>query len=125
MKIRIQVVIESDDGRVEDTQEVACLQRDSLKAGEAGLKLEESKAVLHGIQKAMVRQQVAAFLKEQRGCPHCGRHRPLNGKNSLVYRTLFGKLKLESTRFYRCHCEEGSQRSFRPPGRAAERTNGA
>ncbi|MGH9455268.1 MAG: ISKra4 family transposase, partial [Terriglobia bacterium] len=114
MRIRIQVVIESDDGRVEDTQEVACLQRESLKPEEAGLKLEEGKTVLHGIQEAMVRQQVAAFLNEQRCCPHCGKNRPLNGKNSVVYRTLFGKLKLESTRFYPCHCEEGARRSFSP-----------
>ena len=38
MKVKIQVVIESEDGRVQDVEEVACLKRGSLKAAELGLK---------------------------------------------------------------------------------------
>jgi hypothetical protein len=30
MKVKIQVVIESDDGRVQDVEEVACLKRGML-----------------------------------------------------------------------------------------------
>lgn len=63
MKIRIQVVIESDDGHVENTQEVASLERGPLKPESVGLQLEESKTVLHGIQDVMVKQKVAEFLK--------------------------------------------------------------
>jgi hypothetical protein len=49
MKVKIQVVIESDDGRIQDVEEVACLKRGMLTAEELGLNLAEAKQILHNV----------------------------------------------------------------------------
>ena len=46
MKVKIQVVIESDDGRLEDMAEVACVNRGTLTPEELGLNLAEAKQIL-------------------------------------------------------------------------------
>jgi hypothetical protein len=93
---------------------VAHFERDILKPEEVGLRLEESKKVLRGIQDVMVKRQVAGFMKGQRACPQCGQSRPRKGTHEVVYRTLFGKLKLESPRLYRCQCQAKGPRSCSP-----------
>jgi len=54
MRVRIQVVIENDEGQVEDVQQVACLRRGPLTPEELGLNLAETKQILHGVQESMV-----------------------------------------------------------------------
>lgn len=49
MKVRIQVVIEAEDGKSEQVQEIARLERGSLRQEELGLTLAEAKVVLHGM----------------------------------------------------------------------------
>ena len=49
MKVKIQVIIESDDGRVEDVEEVACLKRGILTPEELGLNLAEAKEILQRV----------------------------------------------------------------------------
>ena len=48
MKVKIQVIIETDDGRVQDMEEVACLKRGILPPEELGLNLAEAKEILQG-----------------------------------------------------------------------------
>lgn len=98
MKVKIQVVIENDGGQVEDVQQVASLQRGVLTAEELGLNLAEAKEILLGIQQTMVTMQVADYTEEQRACPDCGIRRPQKGRHEIVFRTVFGKLKLNSLR---------------------------
>jgi hypothetical protein len=54
VKVKIQVIIESDDGRVQDVEEVACLKRGTLTPEELGLNLAEAKEILQGVQRSMV-----------------------------------------------------------------------
>ena len=114
MKVKIQVVIESDDGRIEDVEEVACLKRGMLTAEELGLNLAEAKQMLHNVQHAMMGSQVAVYQAEQKNCPHCGGKRPQKGRHEIVFRTLFGKFNLPSLRLYRCNCESTSEKTFSP-----------
>jgi len=58
MKVKIQVVIESEDGRVQDVEEVACLKRGTLTAEELGLNLAEAKQILHSVQQSLTTQQI-------------------------------------------------------------------
>ena len=113
MKVRIQVVIESEEG-VEDRQEVLQLQRGELKPEQLGLTLEESKCILEGVQRTLVTRQIENYVVTQRSCPACGRTRRHNGRHEIIYRTLFGRLRLESPRFYQCRCESGGRKSFSP-----------
>jgi len=69
------------------------------------LSLTESKELLRKTQQVMVQRQVREFLKESETCPHCMRKRLSKGRHRIVYRTLFGKMELDSPRLFYCHCE--------------------
>lgn len=114
MKVRIQVILEDDDGHILDSHDVFSFQRRHFQPEQVGLTLAEAKETLHGIQETIVHHQVEDFLKEQHTCPTCGQQRRQKGKHTLVYRTLFGSFQLPSPRFYRCQCQETGPRSFSP-----------
>jgi hypothetical protein len=113
MKIKIQVVIETE-GRDEVVQEVAQLKRGALRVEEFGLTLAEAKALLQGVQQAMVEQQSAEYLEQQASCSHCGSQRLHKGTHQIVYRTLFGKLQLKSPRLHHCSCQTHATQTFSP-----------
>jgi hypothetical protein len=114
VKVKIQVVIESEDGRVQDVEEVACLKRGSLTAAELGLNLAEAKEILHGVQQTLTTQQVHEYTAARLSCPGCGRKRPQKGHHPIVLRTLFGKLALNSVRLYQCDCQAVASQTFSP-----------
>jgi hypothetical protein len=115
MKIRIQVVIEHDDETSETiVEEIGCLQRGDPRPETLGLTLEEGKALLGNIQRQMVKQQIAAYVDEHKACRDCGRPHRRNGRHHITYRTLFGKMRLESPRFYICPCRPREKKSFSP-----------
>jgi hypothetical protein len=121
MRVSVQVVIESADA-LPVTTEIAHIERGQLDAGSFGLHLAEAKSILGGLQRSMVDAQVAAFIAQARVCPSCGVTLRHKGKHDIVQRTVFGKLKLESPRHYRCQCCAGNGRSFSPLAeRLAER----
>ena len=123
MRVRIQVIVESEAGDPPVVQEVAALERGPLQAEGLGLTLAEAKGLLRGVQEAMVAQQAAEFVAQQEGCPDCGKARPRKGRHEIVYRTLFGKLRLDSPRLYECPCRGPARASVSPLAeRLPERT---
>jgi hypothetical protein len=114
MRVRIQVVVESDAGEPPVVQEIATLERGPLQPEGLGLTLAEAKDLLRGVQKTMVTHQVAEFVARQACCPDCGRLRPRKGRHEIVYRTLFGKLRLDSPRLYVCPCRQRDRASASP-----------
>ena len=114
MRVRIQVIVESEAGDPPVIQEVAALERGPLQPEELGLTLAEAKDLLRGVQETMVAGQVAEFVARQECCPDCGRRRPRKGRHEIVYRTLFGKLRLDSPRLYACPCRQGDRASASP-----------
>ena len=114
IKIKIQLTIETQDGELITSQEVAALERTDLQAETLGLTLAEAKTVLHKLQEVMVVQQVAEYTAGQRHCPSCHRGRTSKGRHHITFRTLFGKLSLDSMRFYRCPCEGQGRSSISP-----------
>ena len=114
MRVRIQVVVESDADEPPMVGEVATLERGPLQPDGLGLSLAEAKDLLRGVQETMVAHQVAEFVAQQVCCPDCGRLRPRKGRHEIVYRTLFGKLRLDSPRLYACHCQQRDRASPRP-----------
>lgn len=113
MKVKIQVIIESE-GETEVVQEVAGWERDTLQPETLGLMLAEAKSLLQGVQQTMVRHQVSAYLQQQSVCPDCGQKRLRKGDRSMTYRTLFGKLRLRSSRLFHCKCQSHATRTFNP-----------
>jgi hypothetical protein len=104
MKLTVQLVIEPGDGSTVVT-EVTSLEREELTDETLGLSLAESKAILAGVQEAVVAQQTAAYLTTQQICPACGTRRRCKGHHQIVVRSLFGTLRLDSPRFRRCACQ--------------------
>jgi hypothetical protein len=114
MKIKVQVLIESDTGQTEIIKEVVQLERGPLQPDNFGLSIAEAKAVLQQLQQTLVAQQSAEYLTQQASCLECGNKRLRKGDHEIVYRTLFGKLRLESPRLYHCGCQPHSTRTFSP-----------
>jgi hypothetical protein len=102
MKIEIHITVKSDEGQIQEQEQIACLQRGTLTPEELGMNLAEAKELLHGVQETMIRCQMAEFVKQRSVCPHCGKKRSLKGNHEIVYRILLGKPEVKSTCLYRC-----------------------
>ena len=61
MKVKVQVVIESDCGETEIIQEIAQLQPDTLHPETLGLTLAEAKTVLQNMQQKLVATGLRVF----------------------------------------------------------------
>jgi hypothetical protein len=107
MKFTIQVLIESPDA-LPLSVPVQTIERACDRIEDAGLRLEEAKAILKGVQEQLVRQQLVEHLQSQRPCPCCHRPRNIKGYHSLRFRSAFGDLALRSPRWLRCSCADPS-----------------
>jgi hypothetical protein len=114
MRIRVQVIVESDDGVGEMVQDIARLERGQLRPEELGLTLTEAKGLLEGLQRTVVEQQITEYSKQQSSCQLCDKQRSQKGARTIIYRTLFGKLELSSPRLFHCQCQPQPARSFSP-----------
>jgi hypothetical protein len=114
MKIRVQVIVESDNGIGEIIQEIAQLERGQLRPEELGLTLAEAKGLLEGLQRTVVEQQIAEYSKQQSSCSFCSKPRSHKGAHTIVFRTIFGKIELSSPRLFHCQCQPQPTRSFSP-----------
>src|ERR1019366_3087808 len=112
MKMRIQLIIEDEAGQT-TTAEIAGIER-RLSDELIGLSLEEAKAMTGGVQCAMVEAQARAAIDRGSICPECQAHLRRNGSHRVRYRTPFGRLDLDSPRFYRCRCQVNGRRGFGP-----------
>ncbi len=110
MKVKVHVSIEHDgvDEPLPLVTEVACLERAELDPASLGLTLAEGKALLAAVQQTLVTAQVAAHVEEHRHCPQCGSRYQLKGRHTMTMRTVFGKLKLPSPRYFGCPCQSCS-----------------
>jgi hypothetical protein len=112
MKMRVQLVIEDGSGRT-TTADIAAIERrqsDNL----FGLSLEEAKAMTGGVQRAMIEVQARKAIDRGSTCPACQQRLRRNGAHRIRYRTPFGRLDLDSPRFYRCRCQTRGRQSISP-----------
>ena len=61
MKVKIQIVVESDNGESQVVQEIMQISRDCLQPENLGLKLAEAKTLLQSLQRTLAEQQVAEY----------------------------------------------------------------
>jgi len=88
MRIKVQITLESGASESE-TFEVARLNRGSLRPDTLGLSLAEARAILAGLEQALVERQAAEFVAQSQRCPRCGRPRACKGQHAIVFRTPF------------------------------------
>jgi len=114
MKIRMQVLVESETGNTDTVEDIICLEREDLQPENLGLTLAEAKSLLAGVQKTMVDRQIKEYLEQETCCPLCGKARLHKGHHNLTYRTLFGKLLLRNLRLYHCKCQPHTTKTYSP-----------
>jgi hypothetical protein len=113
MKLRVEVVWESDAGEEQRTRTIA-IDRSHLAMETLGLNLGESKAMLQGVQDIVVAQQVAEDLERRRRCPDCGETYRGKGGGTKEVKTLFGMVEVANPRWKRCRCQQTGAKTFRP-----------
>ena len=114
MKLKVQLVICTDDGHPEQVQEVATLDKDHQRLEHLGLTLAETKQLLATLQQHVVAQQAATFLAAHAQCDDCGATLQHKGQQTRTFRTLFGTVTLDSPRLYHCRCQPRKTTTFRP-----------
>lgn len=63
MRMKIQIVMESDSHDTPITEEIACIQRGDLAPETLGLTLAEAKDLLANVQANMVKEQTTEYVK--------------------------------------------------------------
>jgi hypothetical protein len=113
--LTVQVVVHADDETETVVREAFALQRDEpLALDTLGLQLAEAKELLAAVQDTLVSHQVSTALSAQVGCPDCGAARRHKDSRPLVMRTLLGKLRLDSPRWWHCGCQPQMNKTFSP-----------
>ena len=107
MRVKVLLQITAGDGAPGELEEIASLTKSVDRPEDLGLSLAESKALLTGAQHRIVAAQTKAWTEKRRCCETCGRSRRSKGSYPLVFRTLFGDVRLASPRLHRCSCHEG------------------
>ncbi|MER9217110.1 ISKra4 family transposase [Mesorhizobium sp. M0663] len=97
MRARILLEIIGEDGSTIATEAVADLEKASNGAEDLGLSLAEGKALLAATQQRLVEAQVVLWLKER--CELGGRRLRSKGSYPVIFRTLFGDVRLKSPRY--------------------------
>jgi hypothetical protein len=115
MKLTVHVTLSGDD---DDTETVVCevfaLTREALTPDTVGLGLAEAKDLLAAVQDTLVTAQVSATVAAQDTCPDRARPYRHKDKHTIVVRSLFGTLRLDSPRWWHCPCQVRPTRTFRP-----------
>ena len=73
MEITVQITVKSRAGEPERIQEVARLERGTLRPDTLGLSLAEARSILAGLEQTLAERQAAEFVTQAQRCPRCGR----------------------------------------------------
>jgi hypothetical protein len=109
-------MVVADDDQHPSVDELVVFDKEYERPEQLGLTLNEAKALLLAVQRQILDTQIAAFLASRTSCQTCGRTRGIKDRKTIVFRTLFGKLELASTRLRGCPCQGGGQASTSPLG---------
>ncbi|MCP3711800.1 ISKra4 family transposase [Paraburkholderia sp. CNPSo 3274] len=114
MQISVQIVVQTDVDEQPSVTEIAHFEREGFDAGSLGLHLDEAKALLGQLQRSMIDAQAAESIARMSVCPECGLPLTVKGHHRLVYRSVFGRLSIDSPRYYQCRCSGAGPRSLSP-----------
>jgi hypothetical protein len=120
MRIAIQAMISDVEGQDTRTQDIGVLEYDAEAAPASGLGLfiGEAHQLLRQLQTVVLREQAARFVERVSRCRQCGSRLGVKDAKTIVYRTVYGKARLDSPRLYstcgRCGACATPARSFSP-----------
>ena len=90
MRVKLQLVLCSDEGQEETVTDVITLNKNSHRIEHLGLTLAEAKQLLSTLQRHLLQQQVDTFLDTCSTWPDCGTPLKLKARAYRSFRTLFG-----------------------------------
>ena len=114
MRVKLQLVMCSDEGQEETVTDVITLNKNSQRIEHLGLTLAEAKQLLSTLQRHLLQHQVDTFLDPCFTCADCGALLKVKAHASRSFRTLFGTYKLYSPRLEHCDCTRRKTSSFHP-----------
>jgi hypothetical protein len=114
MRVKLQLVLCSDEGQEETVTDVITLNKNNQRIEQLGLTLAEAKQLLSTLQRHLLQQQVATFLDTRSTCAACGALLKMKAHASRSFRPLFGTFTLDSPRLEHCDCTRHTTSSFRP-----------
>ncbi len=94
MRVKLQLVMCSDEGQEETVTDVITLNKNSQRIEHLGLTLAEAKQLLSTLQRHLLQHQVDTFLDPCFTCADCGALLKVKAHASRSFRTLFGTYKL-------------------------------
>ncbi|PLS82707.1 MAG: ISKra4 family transposase [Actinobacteria bacterium] len=105
---------EGEDEAGGEIVELAALEKDCERIEQLGLSLAESKEILKTLQKHILERQVSEFVEARRGCPTYEGRLGLKGHHTVLFRTPFGDVSLDSPRLRPCRCSPAGTATFSP-----------
>ena len=118
MRIVLKMILQSDDAHAENETELILLERghhSAQNSPELGMTMKEAKSLLAATQQAMVVAQSQCIVDEASHCACCGAPLKVKDRRQIVYRTLFGKVRLPSPRLSACSCQVAhNKQTFSP-----------
>jgi hypothetical protein len=94
---------------------LAMFDRADGELDQLGLSLAEGRHLTHEAQRALMDLQAQAFVAASTICVHCGAKLSIKARHTIRYRTVFGKVSLDSPQLRACKCREGTGgKSFSP-----------
>ena len=107
MRVSILLQITDDAGRTGVAEKIAAFEKATEQVEDVGLSLAQGKALLAAVQHRVVQGQAGNWAGRHRCCASCGSRRRSNGSYPVLFRTLFGDVRLASPRLHRCACQDG------------------
>ena len=104
MQISVQIVVQTEVDEQANITEIARFERKGFEAGTLSLHLDEAKALLGRLQHSMIEAQADEVIARMSVCPECGSRLTVKGHHRLVYRSVFGRISIDSPRLYQCPC---------------------
>jgi len=117
MQISVQIVVQTEVDEQANITEIARFEREGFEAGTLGLQLEEAKALPGRLQHSMIEAQADEAIARMSVCTECDSRLTVKGHHRLVYRSVFGRLSIDSPRLYQCRCSGSGRRSVAPLAR--------
>lgn len=114
MNITVRVIVDPGDGSPAVSYDVATLTCAELTPATAGLHLAEAHQIVSGVQQHLVDAQTTTAITEAGTCSCCGRRLAHKDSRTIVLRSLFGTLRIPSTRLKTCLCRPGARRTISP-----------
>jgi hypothetical protein len=114
MRMVIEAQLENNTGGSVPLR-LAEFERADGELKQLGLSLAEGKNLVYEAQRALVNAQAHGFVTASRNCLQCGAALSIKPKHTIRYRTVFGKMTIDSPQLRVCKCSQDTRRkSFSP-----------